>query len=520
MRGTRGRFPRGAAALGVVLGGGLGALSCGDFLGSNDLQIADCDEGEVRCSGNTPERCARGGWVTEEDCGARVCDVAAGGCLGECTDGKSRCLTNLNTSQLCISGEWTTAALCDHQTCDPDTGVCVGECAPADRRCGGNTPQHCDAGGQWEPDPTPCGEGKHCSGGACVANCVPGDLHCLGNLPQVCNGDGNWQDDDAGACVSSTCLDGVCAGECALGDARCQGDVPEACDVNGQWQPLPSCAPSSCAAGSCVRPSCEGLATTCGPAAESCCVSPVVWGGSFNKDNNGAFPATVSDFRLDRFEVTIGRFRAFLAGYPGNKPEAGDGAHPEMPGSGWDPAWDALLPPDKASVEAALSDPYCVPPYGTWTPQPEGSENRPMGCVDWFLASAFCIWDGGRLPSDAERNYAAAAGAEQRFYPWSNPPTSSSIDPLHAVYDGDLPEDVGSRSPLGDGKWRQADLAGNVEEWTLDYFPSRWFPEGGARSLRGGTFYDLPLWLFTFSWWVIEANYYDPSVGFRCARPL
>lgn len=518
MRGTRGRFPRGAGALAVALAGGLGALSCGDILGSKDLQIADCDEGELRCSGNTPERCAHGEWVAEETCAPRVCDVAAGGCVGECIDGESRCLVEVNTSQLCVGGEWTTSAVCDHQTCDPATGACAGECAPADRRCGGNTPQYCDAAGLWQPEASPCDEGTHCSGGACVVNCSPGDLRCIGNLPQICNAGGNWEDQAVGACVHSTCIDGACAGECALGDARCQGDVPEACDVHGQWKALAPCAPSSCAAGSCLGPSCEGLASTCGPDQESCCASPVVWGGSYNKDNNSAFPATVSDFRLDRFEVTVSRFRAFVAAYPGNKPLPGDGAHPEVPESGWDAAWDGMLPADKAALEGSIGDRYCAPPDLSWTPQPGAGDNRPMNCVSWFLASAFCIWDGGRLPTDTERNYAGAGGVEQRFYPWSNPPTSSLIDAFHAVYDGILSEDVGSRSPLGDGKWRQADLAGNVEEWTSDIVPSRWSPDWGERPLRGGTYYDTPIWLFTFSGWTLDPTYADPSIGFRCAR--
>jgi formylglycine-generating enzyme required for sulfatase activity len=52
--------------------------------------------------------------------------------------------------------------------------------------------------------------------------------------------------------------------------------------------------------------------------------------------------------------------------------------------------------------------------------------------MDWYEAYAFCIWDGGFLPTDAEWNYAAAGGAQQRAYPWSNPPTSLTIDPSYA----------------------------------------------------------------------------------------
>src|SRR6185312_9797256 len=96
------------------------------------------------------------------------------------------------------------------------------------------------------------------------------------------------------------------------------------------------------------------------------------------------------------------------------------------------------------------------------------------GCITWYEAYAFCIWDGGFLPSEAEWNYAAAGGSEQRAYPWT---TTSTIDCSYANYAGADGggqcqagglDDVGSQSPQGDGKYGQSDLAGNAWEWTLD----------------------------------------------------
>ena len=54
-------------------------------------------------------------------------------------------------------------------------------------------------------------------------------------------------------------------------------------------------------------------AATCGPRRdEDCCASLPIPGGTFNRSNDPIYPATISPFDLDRFEVTVGRFRAFI----------------------------------------------------------------------------------------------------------------------------------------------------------------------------------------------------------------
>jgi formylglycine-generating enzyme required for sulfatase activity len=259
--------------------------------------------------------------------------------------------------------------------------------------------------------------------------------------------------------------------------------------------------------------SCAALASTCGPAGtSSCCESPVVTGGTFYRSydlgSDAAYPdmtnpATVSTFRLDRFEISVGRFRQFVVAGMGTQerpPSAGDGAHPLIAQSGWDPAWNSNLVAKTSDLTAALS----CDATATWTVSSGANETLPITCITWYEAAAFCAWDGGFLPTEAEWNYAAAGGSEQRAYPWSNPASSLTIDCSYADYAGStgfcvpgagitvLP--VGTDSPRGDGVWGQSDLAGNVWELVLDWSGTYPLPcadcadlvTGTERGIRGG----------------------------------
>jgi sulfatase modifying factor 1 len=76
--------------------------------------------------------------------------------------------------------------------------------------------------------------------------------------------------------------------------------------------------------------------------------------------------ATVGDFRLDKYEVTVGRFRAFVnagEGTQASPPLPGAGVHKKIPGSGWSATWNAKLATDNAALIAALK---CNPTYQTW----------------------------------------------------------------------------------------------------------------------------------------------------------
>jgi formylglycine-generating enzyme len=282
-----------------------------------------------------------------------------------------------------------------------------------------------------------------------------------------------------------------------------------------------------------VPPSCVALGSVCGAsnAGESCCTSNVVPGGSYRRfdilADAGPFEATVSDFRLDVYEVTVGRFRKFLEAGKGTKrsaPPAGAGTRVGIANSGWNATeWNIFLPEDTAALRGQLAETTCptapsVPV--TWTDAPGANESKPQNCLTWFEAFAFCVWDGGFLPTEAEWNYAGAGGSEQREYPWG-----TGANSLLAVYAGESPQNVGSK-PGGRARWGQLDVGGNLWEWNLDTgaaYPTTCTNCANTdtspyRVIRGGATSDDGVGMLNS--FRTGAEYKTPvaNIGARCAR--
>jgi sulfatase modifying factor 1 len=409
-------------------------------------------------------------------------DAESPGCPGEpsCEDSKTRVY--------CAGGVKT------RETCDYvcSAGECTGVCEPDAKQCGTQdplVPELCDAKGEWQPNLDAHPEGK----------------------------------------CAFVCMDGACEGECNAPDTQCRDRFPQTCEDH-KWVDGSECA-HFCTQGGCPNPPSCAMLDKCG-AEESCCSSDLIPGGKFLRgdtyfDPNVILTATLTPFRLDRFEVTVGRFRKWLAAYGTGFPEpgAGKGKH-IMDDPGWDADWNAAMP---ANAEA-LGDAMEACSDHTWLDaEQESQEALPINCVTWYEAFAFCIWDGGRLPTEAEWNFAAAAGKEQRVYPWAESLDDPPLDATYAVYGSAMaPLEVGGREK-GDGEWLSADLAGNVAEWALDHFAS---PYGMGPCNDCAEFQDMALGRVVRGggWGLTEADLDSAArasafpeersgkVGFRCAR--
>lgn len=384
--------------------------------------------------------------------------------------------------------------------------------------------------------------------------CVANSYHCAADTLQRCAADGSGYtfvaQCNAGSCSAST---GVCLA-CVVGARDCSGNQARLCDSAGQWQVSETCGGTKpiCAEGLCQPnpPSCTGLAANCGASsASSCCGTREVEAQSFLRSYDGvlypdsSYAAQISSVWLDRYEVTVGRFRKFVdagGGLKSTAPAAGAGAHPKIAGSGWMGSFNGELSSNTSALKAALA----CNALATWSDAAAGNETRPINCVTWFEAFAFCAWDGGRLPTEAEWNAMASGGSEQRVYPWSTPPSSTTLSASHASYwlnagstcmgDGvpgctlaDLIF-VGSK-PLGNGRWGHADAAGNVAEWTRDSFKNPYSStscvdcaelSGATRTIRGGSFFGQQAQLPAAARGFAAGDQRFFSVGFRCARDL
>jgi len=224
--------------------------------------------------------------------------------------------------------------------------------------------------------------------------------------------------------------------------------------------------------------------------------------GSSPKDGRVGFTVGVDElpqhtvdlkaYFIDRYEVTAKKYRMFIEA-TGRKPP-GDPRFPE------------------------------IYPWAREGGVPKEIENNPVIYVSWNDAASFCEWAGKRLPTEAEWEK-AARGTDGRIWPWGNifDPQKANVQEYKAG--GTL--GVGS-FPKGVSPYGVYDMAGNVAEWTADWYQA--YPGsklvrgafGKTRVVKGGA-YTLPGEPYARS--ASRSMARDPekrhrSIGFRCAMDI
>jgi formylglycine-generating enzyme required for sulfatase activity len=187
-----------------------------------------------------------------------------------------------------------------------------------------------------------------------------------------------------------------------------------------------------------------------------------------------------------------------------------------------------------------IKDYTCSPNAGTGENNWLASDrsNHPVNCVTPAQGAAFCAWSGGRLPSEAEWEYAARSAGQDKLYAWGNVAPDCTLGALrwpHSSCDGKpYTCECGDRSlavcskPLGNTAQGLCDMTGNVSEPVADGYHqtyegaptdgSAWGASGDNGIARGDSYVSYDPYLLRVTSRSQHHAYASVLMGVRCAR--
>jgi formylglycine-generating enzyme required for sulfatase activity/3',5'-cyclic AMP phosphodiesterase CpdA len=162
---------------------------------------------------------------------------------------------------------------------------------------------------------------------------------------------------------------------------------------------------------------------------------------------------------------------------------------------------------------------------GYWADRRFNQAQQPVVGVDWEEACRYVQWAGGRLPSEAEWEYAARAGTTTLYF-WGDEQAEADSYAWHGGNSQGATHPVGEKQPNGFGLY---DMVGNVWEWVQDHWHdnyqgahkdgSAWEAgNGGRRVIRGGSWYGGTGNLRPADRDGGTPGYRDDDLGFRLAQ--
>jgi formylglycine-generating enzyme required for sulfatase activity len=204
--------------------------------------------------------------------------------------------------------------------------------------------------------------------------------------------------------------------------------------------------------------------------------------------------------------------------------------------------WIDLTEVTNEHYENCVASGFCLAPtscaWGEPTYNDPAYSDHPVICVTWQMAQSYCIWTGGRLPTEAEWDY-AARGPERTLYTWGDKFDPANLNFCDANCDSvepqyqEINDGYALTSPAGSypggASWCGAlDMNGNVWEWVADWYApytsgiqeNPQGPDSGVeRIIRGGSWHDKSDFLTADHRHPFDPQDNNHLIGFRCAFP-